>query len=77
MFQSIGNSFNSVTNPDIINIKPERISLVTVAKPTTLQQLLTAQGIPNTRHAEFALVNGMELTATLQTGDIIKLVKRR
>ncbi len=77
MFQSIGNSFNRVTNPDIINIKPERISLVTVAKPTTLQQLLTAQGIPNTRHAEFALVNGMELTASLQTGDIIKLVKRK
>ena len=76
-FQNIGNSFNRVTNQDIINIKPERISLVTIAKPTSFQQLLNTQGIAATRHAEFALVNGVELNATLQTGDIIKLVKRR
>lgn len=66
--------FKSLTDASKINVKPERIKLVSVKSTGTLAQALTAYGIPTTRHRELAVVNGMETNTRVTSGTSIKIV---
>ncbi|MEL7160643.1 MAG: M48 family metalloprotease, partial [Bacteroidota bacterium] len=70
---SIG-SFAELRDQSKINRQPERIKIVTVAKTQTLQQALQGQGVPQTRHNELAILNGMELNQSLRAGTLFKSV---
>lgn len=65
--------FKRLTDQSKINVKPEKIQVVSVKGSGTLQQALNAYQIPSSRHSEFAIVNGMELNETVQKGQLIKI----
>lgn len=66
--------FKQLTDQSKINVKPERIKLVSVKSSGTLGQALTSYGIPSNRHKELAIVNGMEVNTQVSSGTTIKIV---
>jgi predicted Zn-dependent protease len=70
-------SFKQLTDPAILNIKPERIAIKKIAKAFTLQLALTSLGVPQARLNEHAILNGMQLTDQLQAGTLVKVAERK
>lgn len=73
-FNNTMNNFKKLTDPNRINVQPERIVIKTLNQATTLEKALVAYKIPSDRLEEMALINGMKLTDTLQAGTLIKIV---
>jgi predicted Zn-dependent protease len=68
---SIG-TFAQLTDQSKLNRQPEKIKIVSNSRSQTLQQALLADRIPQTRHEELAILNGMELNQTLPAGMLFK-----
>ena len=75
-FNSVISNFRPLTDPDKINRKPDRIRIKTVAQAGTLQQALQQQQVPTDQMNELALLNGMELTAQVKKGSLLKVIER-
>ncbi len=69
-------NFKKLTDPKRINVKPERIKIVTASTNTTLKKLLVKNGIKSNRLSELSLINGMELNASIKKGTLIKIVTK-
>jgi len=59
-----------------INVKPEKIKIVTVKKNTTLGQVFIDNKIPTDRHEELAILNSMRLNDQIKSGTLIKVVEK-
>jgi predicted Zn-dependent protease len=73
-FNYIMQGFRQLTDPVKINKKPERVRIKTVGVAMTLAQLFRQYNIPEARHEEFAILNGMKLTDNLPQGTLIKII---
>jgi predicted Zn-dependent protease len=70
--QAIG-SFARETDPDVLNVKPRRLELVSLSRPATLDALL--RQYPSTVPPQVSsLINNLQPNATLPAGDIYKRV---
>ena len=69
-------NFKKLTDQDKINVKPEKIKIVTVKKNSTLKQVFTDSGMATDRHEEFAILNSMRLTDQIKSGTLIKVVSK-
>jgi predicted Zn-dependent protease len=67
-------SFRQLTDAEKINRKPERVLVRKVAQAGTLAQALRAFQMPEKRHEELAVLNGMQLNDQLAAGSLIKVV---
>ncbi|GGG04351.1 M48 family metalloprotease [Pontibacter amylolyticus] len=76
VFSGSMQSFKVLSDPEKLNRKPERISIVTVPKATTLAGALRSHNMPDARHNELAVLNGMQLSDQLPAGTLIKVVKK-
>lgn len=76
VFEGTMKNFKELTIASKINVKPERIKVVTVQQTTTLKDALTANNIPNRRLDEFAILNGMELNDRVTQGTLLKVVTK-
>jgi predicted Zn-dependent protease len=72
-FQKSMNSFRELTDASKLNKKPTTIKIVEASAPTTLVKLLTLHRMPASRHQELAVLNGMELETSVETGSLIKI----
>ncbi|WP_040574216.1 M48 family metalloprotease [Pontibacter sp. BAB1700] len=75
-FSSSMQSFRELSDPDKLNRQPERISIVTVSKATTLAQALRSNNMPDARHNELAVLNGMQLNDQVPAGTMIKVLRK-
>ena len=66
--------FNRLTNPQKINVEPNRIRIKTVAKTGTLESTLQSFGVAADKMELHSLLNGMELTSTVSANSLIKVV---
>ncbi|MDH3709327.1 MAG: peptidase M48, partial [Cyclobacteriaceae bacterium] len=57
-----------------INVKPERIAVRAVPQNMTLSQALNYYKIPQDRHEELAVINGMNLNDPINRGTYIKVI---
>ena len=73
-FSGVAEGFQRLTEPDKLNRKPERIRIVKLKLRSNLQQALTAQGVPEKRLQELAILNGMQLNEQVNAGSLIKVV---
>lgn len=67
--------FKALNDPVRINVKPERLRIVSVPSATTLGQELARRGVPENRREELAILNGMELSTALKGGERVKVVE--
>jgi len=73
-FKNSFEGFSKLTDPSKINVKPERIQIETVKSNGSLSQTLKALNMPQARHNELALINGMQLSDKLKAGSLIKTI---
>ncbi len=74
-FQYTMTNFKALTDASKLNKKPTRVRIVTASSTSTLQQLLTSQGMKQDWLADLSLLNGMELNETVQRGTLYKILK--
>ncbi|MDX1666237.1 MAG: M48 family metalloprotease [Saprospiraceae bacterium] len=74
IFYSTTRNFRKLTDLSKINVEPERIRIRTVESSGTLEQVLSSFGVPAERMNEFAILNSMELDATVEPGTLIKTI---
>ncbi len=72
-FDKTMTGFKELKDQSKINVIPERIKLVSVKQGGTIAQALQANGVPSNRVKEFAIVNGMEQSAQVKAGTLIKV----
>ena len=71
-FVNTMSNFDTLSDPDKLNRQPERVKIMAANRSTTLQALLQQSGIPSNRMQELAVLNGMDLNATLSAGTLYK-----
>lgn len=76
LFTSTMKGFSPLTDPQLLNKKPDRLHLQRTDRTAPLSQQLTTLGIPQDKLAEFAIVNGMELTDEVPSGTLLKVLQR-
>jgi predicted Zn-dependent protease len=74
-FNGTMKNFKKLSDPEKLGRLPERLGLYTVTQAATLESIFNQKGIPAERHNEWAIVNGMELSETVPSGTIIKVIK--
>jgi len=75
-FQNTMKSFDKLTDPSKINVKPDYIRIKTVSKPGTLSSVLSQYSVSGDDKQEHAVLNGMELSDQVSAGTLIKVVER-
>jgi predicted Zn-dependent protease len=73
-FSQTMQNFRTLTDPDKLNRKPERVRLKTVNQNITLEKALRGFGVPDKKLDEAAILNGMKLNETVSAGTIIKII---
>jgi predicted Zn-dependent protease len=73
-FQNTMKSFKVLTDQEKINKKPTLIKVVTASKSASLQEILSEQQMPTSKHSEIAILNGMDLKETVSAGTMIKIL---
>jgi predicted Zn-dependent protease len=73
-FSNTMESFRQLTDAGKINRKPEKVRVKPVTKSTTLAQALRSFQVPEKRHEEVAVLNGMQLNDRLPAGTLIKVI---
>lgn len=74
-FESTMANFKTLTEPSKLNVKPDRIKIVTIQSASvTLEDAFKYYQVPQSRYKEFALLNNMELNYNLTKGDMIKVL---
>jgi len=73
-FEKTGGGYQRLNDASKINVKPERLKIITVSKGGTLSTLLRANGIPSDRIEEFSILNGMKQNDQVASGSKIKVV---
>lgn len=73
-FQSTMKSFKVLTDAAKINKKPTLIKVVEAKSNATLQQILSNNNMPQAKWSELAILNGMELSTTVESGTLVKVL---
>ena len=73
-FNSTMQGFRQLTDQGKINKKPERVRIKNVNSNTTLAEVFRNNNVPDRRHEEFAILNGMRLTDNVTKGTLVKII---
>lgn len=73
-FDYIMTNFKRLTDPSRLNTKPEIIDIVPVKNSGTMSKALSDYQTPSSKINEIAILNGMDPTAQVKKGDLIKIV---
>ncbi|HVG14668.1 MAG TPA: M48 family metalloprotease [Chitinophagaceae bacterium] len=73
-FTNTMQSFRQLNDPLKINKKPERVRIKTVGAAGTLEQAFRQFKVPDSRHEEVAILNGMKLSDRVTQGMLIKII---
>jgi predicted Zn-dependent protease len=74
MFSPMINSMRRVSATEAGQVRPRRLSVVTVAKGDTLQSLASRMAYADAPLERFLVLNGLSANAVLRAGDKVKLV---
>ncbi|GGC04917.1 M48 family metalloprotease [Dyadobacter sediminis] len=75
-FQSVAQGFKSVSDQNILGRKPDRIRVKSVQRDGTLRDALKDNGQQDNRLDELAIINGMDLSAKVTKGMLIKTLSK-
>jgi len=73
-FETAITSFNKLTDPVKLNMKPKKILVKSVPKTGTVSEAFKSLGVPQNKMNEMALLNDLELTEQVQAGRLVKVV---
>ncbi len=71
-FKAVSQGFKSVNDARILNKQPERIRIKSVQRSGSLKDALKSYNMPDDKLNELSVLNGMELSAKVEKGMLIK-----
>lgn len=74
LFESTMRSFNRLTDPAKLNVKPKRVRIKKVQQNGTLADAFRYFGVPQSQMDELALLNNLELSDNVNSGKLIKII---
>ena len=74
-FTNILQSFKNLNDPSKLNRQPQRLRIKTVPTTGSLRSALQHYNMPSTKMEELAILNGMQLTDTVEALSLIKIVE--
>jgi predicted Zn-dependent protease len=75
-FESTMRGFKELSDPKKINVKPDRIRLLTTKAAGTVESGLRSMGIPREDLDDIALLNGMALNENLPANTLVKVIEK-
>ena len=75
-FQSVAGGFRSLTDPDKLNRKPERVQVKSVPRDGSFSEAMSALGMPAARMEELGTLNSLKATDRVARGSLIKVIAR-
>lgn len=68
-------NFKTLTDPQRINVHPEKIKIVTIPVSMSLEEALRRNNMPTKRFDELAILNSMQLNDQLKANSKIKIIE--
>lgn len=75
-FKQVAGGFQSLTDPDKINRKPERVFVKSAPRDGSFQEVMTALGMPAKRIEELGVVNGQKANDRITRGTLVKIISQ-
>ncbi|CCH00856.1 peptidase M48 Ste24p [Fibrella aestuarina BUZ 2] len=75
-FKRVSESFRTLTDPDKLNRKPDRVYVKQVPRTGTFRDAMTALGMPSSRLEELGVLNSMKNDDQVQQGSLIKVIAK-
>jgi predicted Zn-dependent protease len=76
LFEKTMGQFKEVSDPNRINVKPDRIRVRSTRTSDTLENTLRSLGVPNDQLKQVALLNGRQLNDRVPANTLIKVVEK-
>ena len=73
-FRSVGENFRSLSDPDKLNRKPERVLVKVAPRTGTFGEVMGAMGMPASRLEELGVINSRKPEDQIQRGALIKVI---
>ncbi|WP_428663639.1 M48 family metalloprotease [Runella sp.] len=73
-FKNTAENFRSLSDPDKLNRKPERIFVKSAPRNGTFKEIMSALGMPASRLEELGVVNSMKADTPIQKGMLVKVI---
>lgn len=74
-FTRVMTGFDKVTDPVVLSKQPVRLRIEKAPKAGTLESVLGEMGVPSSRTAEFARLNGRTAAERIEKGELLKIIK--
>ena len=75
IFNNTMANFDVLSDPQMINVTPDRLKIRKVNRAATLQQALASLSVPAEEMESIAILNNMQLTDQLPAGTLIKTIE--
>lgn len=75
-FRNTAENFRSLSDPDKLNRKPERILVKAAPRAGTFKEVMSALGMPASRLEELGVVNSMKPDDKVQRGTLMKVISK-
>ncbi len=75
-FQNTMTNFDRLTDPQMINVSPDKIKIREITRANTLGGYLSTIGVAEADQEEVAILNNMQVTDQLSAGTLIKTIER-
>lgn len=75
-FQSVAQNFRAVTDPGIINRKPERIQVKAAPRDGSFRDIMTSLGMDANRVGELGVINSLKTDDRVTRGTMMKVITR-
>jgi predicted Zn-dependent protease len=76
LFERTMGQFKGLSDPNRINVKPDRLRIRTTQTADTLENSLRSFGVPNDQMEQMALLNGRQLNDRVAANTLIKVVEK-
>jgi predicted Zn-dependent protease len=75
-FESVAQNFKTLTDPDKLNRKPDRLRVKAAPREGTLQEVLQSLQMPANQMEELAVLNGLNLKDRVARGAMVKTLSK-
>lgn len=75
-FKQVAENFRSLSDPDKLNRKPERVYVKSSPRDGSFREVITALGVPASRVEEAGILNGLKADDRVARGSLVKIISR-
>ncbi|GAB3553985.1 M48 family metalloprotease [Spirosoma fluminis] len=75
-FKSVAGNFRSLTDPDKLNRKPERVAIRKAARDGSFRDVMATLGMPSSRLEELGTLNSLKADDRVAAGTSLKIITR-